>query len=76
MINLKQLKPWRSPEITGLHRLPTRPPLYSRSPLSLDGTWEFELHGSPEAATERVEAILTGGDGTFSATFHLRARPT
>ncbi len=67
MPDLKQLRPWRSPEITGLHRLPTRPPLYSRSPVSLDGTWEFELHRSPEAATERVEAILSGGDDGLDA---------
>ncbi len=61
VVDLKQLKPWQRPELTGLGRLPTRPPLYASDRLSLDGTWEFELHRNPEAASERVDEILSGG---------------
>lgn len=69
------LKPWETPELTGLNRLPSRATLYpfttiddalsldrSRSPWfdSLDGEWKFNLYNKPEA----VPADVLGGNFT------------
>ncbi|TVR72639.1 MAG: DUF4981 domain-containing protein [Spirochaetaceae bacterium] len=58
MIDVKHLKPWARPELTGLGRLPSRPPLYPAGRLSLNGEWEFELLRDPESACARVAEIL------------------
>lgn len=65
MVDLKQLKPWARPEITGIGRLPTRPPLFPSPKQSLDGEWEFELHRSPTAALDRLDALF--GSDTYPA---------
>ena len=63
------LKPWETPELTGINRLPSRATLYpylnvedallmdrSKSPFfdSLDGTWKFNLYEKPEAVANEV----------------------
>ncbi|POR02199.1 hypothetical protein AU468_06305 [Alkalispirochaeta sphaeroplastigenens] len=66
MIDLETLRPWARPEFTGLGRLPGRPALIPRDRISLDGTWEFALFGTPREALERAGAILLTRDGRGS----------
>ena len=63
--DLKPLRFWQTPAVTGLGRLPAHVPMHSWrdgrqategtasvSRQSLDGEWDFELYGSPEAVPD------------------------
>lgn len=69
-------RPWASPEVTSMNRLPMRPPLIPFSDIetallgdrtksqlfsSLDGEWDFSIYQSPEEAVDAVQNYL-GGD--------------
>lgn len=60
--DLKKMRPWQTPHVTSLGRLPSHVPLYSwrnesdaqanipsTSRQSLDGDWSFELYESPDS---------------------------
>lgn len=63
MIDLRTMRPWEQPEITGIGRLPSRPPIVPEERSSLDGEWEFELFPDPDGALDRIEELLEAFDG-------------
>ena len=62
------LKPWETPELTGINRIPARATLYpyttvedallmdrsKSSFVSLDGNWKFNLYEKPEVVEQEV----------------------
>lgn len=70
------MRPWARPEITGIGRLPMRPPMpvydsieaaIAAEPLDrgavidLNGSWDFAWFETPEAAVEFLRGTLDGG---------------